>query len=76
MSRRGNCLDNAVAESIFQLLKRERIRRKGYLTRENAREDVFDYVKMFYNRKRKRGQTKLLPSVGFERKYFIMQEAV
>ena len=49
MSRRGNCHDNAVAESFFQLLKRERIRRKIYLTRDTARSDVFDYIEMFYN---------------------------
>ena len=53
MSRRGNCHDNAVAESFFQLLKRERIRRRTYLTREAARQDVFDYIEMFYNPKRK-----------------------
>lgn len=51
MSRRGNCHDNAVAESFFQLLKRERIRRKIYTTREEARQDVFDYIEMFYNPK-------------------------
>ena len=44
MSRRGNCYDNAVAESFFQLLKRERIRRKTYADREEARRDVFDYI--------------------------------
>jgi len=49
MSRRGNCHDNAVAESFFQLLKRERIRRRTYLTRDAARQDVFDYIEMFYN---------------------------
>ncbi len=54
MSRRGNCHDNAVAESFFQLLKRERIRRKTYGTREEARSDVFDYIEMFYNPKRNR----------------------
>ena len=47
MSRRGNCHDNAVAESFFQLLKRERIRRKIYLDREEARRDVFNYIEMF-----------------------------
>ena len=50
MSRRGNCHDNAVAESFFNLLKRERIRRKTYRTREDARQDVFDYIELFYNR--------------------------
>ncbi|SFJ42034.1 Integrase core domain-containing protein [Aquamicrobium aerolatum DSM 21857] len=48
MSRRGNCYDNAVAESFFNLLKRERIRRRTYRTREEARYDVFDYIEMFY----------------------------
>ena len=48
MSRRGNCHDNAVAESFFSLLKRERIRRCTYETREEARQDAFDYVEMFY----------------------------
>ena len=49
MSRRGNCHDNAVAESFFHLLKRERIRRRTYATRDAARRDVFDYIEMFYN---------------------------
>ena len=44
MSRRGNCHDNAVAESFFNLLKRERIRRRLYKTREQARQDIFDYI--------------------------------
>ena len=47
MSRRGNCHDNAVAESFFSSLKRERIRRRTYKTREEARQDVFDYIEMF-----------------------------
>lgn len=50
MSRRGNCHDNAVAESFFSSLKRERIRRRTYKTRDEARQDVFDYIEMFYNR--------------------------
>ncbi len=53
MSRRGNCHDNAVAESFFQLLKRERVKRKIYSTREEARMDIFEYIEMFYNVKRR-----------------------
>ena len=53
MSRRGNCYDNAVAESFFHLLKTERIRRKIYKTRKDARQDVFDYIELFYNPKRR-----------------------
>jgi len=44
MSRRGNCHDNAVEKSFFNLLKRERIRRRTYKTRAEARQDVFDYI--------------------------------
>ncbi len=47
MGRRGNCHDNAVAESFFNLLTRERIRRKTYKTRDEAKLDVFNYTEMF-----------------------------
>lgn len=66
MSRRGNCYDNAVAESFFQLLKRERIKRKIYKTRDEARSDIFDYIEMFYNTKRRHGYTQNLPPKVFE----------
>lgn len=67
MSRRGNCHGNAVAESFFQLLKRERIKRKIYLTRDAARSDVFDYIEMFYNSKRRHGSNGGVSPVEFER---------
>jgi putative transposase len=70
MSRRGNCHDNAVAESFFQLLKRERIRRKTYVTREQARQDVFDYIEMFYNPKRRHSNNDRLSPVNYEKQYF------
>jgi len=76
MSRRGNCHDNAVAESFFQLLKRERIRRKTYSTREEARSDVFDYIEMFYNPKRRHGSAMQLSPVEFEKRYFQSLESV
>ncbi|QNM61541.1 hypothetical protein XHV734_2787 [Xanthomonas hortorum pv. vitians] len=47
MSRRGNCHDNAPVESFFGLLKRERIRRRIYPTKNAARAEVFDYIEMF-----------------------------
>ena len=49
MSARGSCYDNAPVESFFSLLKRERIRRRTYGTREEAKADVFDYIERFYN---------------------------
>ncbi|PAV66075.1 hypothetical protein WR25_23540 [Diploscapter pachys] len=69
MSRRGNCHDNAVAESFFQLLKRERIRRKIYSTRQDARADVFDYIEMFYNPKRRHGFNNQLSPVEPQARY-------
>ncbi len=57
---------NAVAESFFNLLKRERIRRRTYKTREEARRDVFDYIEMFYNPKRKHARNGMLSPVEFE----------
>ena len=76
MSRRGNCHDNAVAESFFQLLKRERIRRKTYAGREEARQDVFDYIEMFYNPVRKHVRNGMLSPVEFERQQFLKAEGV
>lgn len=76
MSRRGNCYDNAVAESFFQLLKRERIRRRIYMNRDEARQDVFHYIEMFYNPKRRHGYTNDVSLVEFERQYFVRLETV
>lgn len=67
MSRRGNCHDNAVAKSLFNLLKRERIRRSVYRSRDEARQDVFDYIEMLYNPKRKHVRNGMLSPVEFER---------
>ena len=55
MSSSGNCYDNACVESFFGLLKRERVNRVRYRTRDQARADVFDYIEVFYNRKRRHG---------------------
>ena len=76
MSRRGNCHDNAVAESFFSSLKRERIRRRTYKTREEARQDVFDYVEMFYNPVRKQVRNRMLSPIEFERQQFLKAEGV
>ncbi|CAI2332525.1 hypothetical protein IFVP182_C260013 [Vibrio parahaemolyticus] len=69
MSRRGNCHDNAVAESFFQLLKRERIKRKVYSIREDARTDIFEYIEMFYNAKWRHGSNNQLSPVEYEKQY-------
>ncbi len=66
MTGGGHCYDNAVAESFFGLLKRERINRTRYRTREEARADVFDYIEVFYNRKRRHGYLGNISPVDFE----------
>ena len=53
MSRKGNCYDNAVAESFFRLLKTEWVNHHRYLSRSQATNSLFDYIEIFYNRKRR-----------------------
>ncbi|MFT5351519.1 MAG: putative transposase [Gammaproteobacteria bacterium] len=69
MSRRGNCHDDALAESFFQLLKRERIRRQTYVTRDAARSDVFDYIEVFYSNNRRHSANNQLSPVKDEERY-------
>ena len=75
MSRRGNCHENAVAESFFNLLQRECIRRRTYKTREDARRDIFDYIERFYNPKRKHARNGMLSLLEFERQQKMKQES-
>ena len=67
MSRRGNCWDNAVAESFFSSLKKERVRKRVYKTRDMARADVFDYIEGFYNRTRRHSHLDGISPEAFER---------
>jgi transposase InsO family protein len=53
MSRKGNCWDNACVESFFGTLKRELVYHRRYATREEARQDIFEYIEVFYNRQRR-----------------------
>lgn len=76
MSRKGNCHDNAVAESFFSLLKTERIKRKIYRTRDEARAEIFNYIEFFYNTKRRHGSNGGLPPIEYERLYLEKLSAV
>jgi len=67
MSRRGNCGDNAVAESFFSSLKKERVRKQIYKTRDLARADIFDYIETFYNRIRRHSHLGGVSPEAFER---------
>ncbi len=71
MSRRVNCLDNAVAESFFSTLKKLRIRRRIYATRDEARSDIFDFIELSTTQ---RGDTVNVGGVSprqFEADYFM-----
>ncbi len=67
MSRSGNVWDNAAMESFFSSLKTERIGKGVYLTRGQAKADVFDYVECFYNPTRRRSTLGYLSPIDFER---------
>lgn len=67
MSRRGNCWDNAVVESFFSSLKKERIKKRIYKTRDLARADIFDYIEAFYNRTRRHSHLGGISPEAFEK---------
>ncbi len=67
MSSTGNCYDNAIVESFFGILKRERVNRLRYRTREEARADLFEYIEIFYNRKRRHDYLGNISPDDFER---------
>lgn len=67
MSRRGNCYDNAVVESFFSSLKKERIRKRIYRSRAEARADIFDYIEVFYNKIRRHSHLNGMSPEAFER---------
>ena len=66
MSRKGNCLDNAVAESFFSTLKNELVYGEDFSTREQAKAAVFDYIEVFYNRQRRHQSLGYLSPNDFE----------
>ena len=66
MSRKGNCWDNAVAESFFHTLKTELINHESYQTRSAARLALFEYIEVFYNRQRRHSANGYLSPVNYE----------
>lgn len=67
MSRKGNCYDNAPMESFFGTLKSERVHHCRYQTRSAARQDIFHYIEVFYNRKRRHSALGYLSPAQFEK---------
>jgi putative transposase len=68
MSRKGDCWDNAVAESFFHTLKVELIHRHRFQTRDEAKRKIFEYVEAYYNRKRAHSTLGFLSPFEYERK--------
>lgn len=66
MSRLGNCYDNAVMESFFHSLKVEQVHNDDYRTKAQAKSAIFDYIEIFYNRKRKHSYLNYQSPVDFE----------
>ena len=75
MSRTGNCYDNAVAESFFATLKRELIERREWPTQQEVRAAVFEWVEVFYNRKRLHSTLGYLSPLDFERRQPLERSA-
>ena len=67
MSRRGNCYDNAVMESFFSTLKRERVHRRKYWNEEEVRQDLRQYIEVFYNRTRRHSALGDVSPADYER---------
>ena len=69
MSRKGNCYDNACAETFFSTIKCEMLFHKKYETREEARQDIFWYIEIFYNRKRRHQALGYMTPADFRKAY-------
>ena len=66
MGSRGDCFDNAVAESFFATLKKELIHRRSWPTKAELRTEVFDYIEVFYNRRRRHSTLGMLSPADYE----------
>lgn len=75
MSRKGNCWDNAVAESFFGSLKTEQVFFENYKSREEARRDIVDYIEMFYNSNRRHSYLGYLSPKKFEELWLLKKAA-
>ncbi|WP_419607940.1 IS3 family transposase, partial [Thiolapillus sp.] len=69
MSRKGNCWDNAVAESFFHTLKTELTHHCKFKTREEAKQEIFEYIEVFYNRIRLHSTNDYLSPVDYENRH-------
>ena len=73
MSRKGNCWDNAVTESFFGILKTELVHHERFRTRQEARDKLFDYIEVFYNRMRIHSTIDYFAPAEYEARYYQAQ---
>ena len=66
MSRKGNCYDNAVTESFFHTLKTELTFWRKYKNKDEARQDIFNYIETFYNRERRHSKLDYISPADYE----------
>ena len=75
MSRRGNCYDNAPMESFWGILKNELVHHRRYETREQARQEITEYIEIFYNRQRRQARLGYLSPAAFAQQCYRQQQA-
>jgi len=75
MSRKGKCYDNAPMESFWGTLKQELVYQKRYRTRQEAMQDITEYIEVFYNRQRRQAKLGYLSPVAYEQKFYAGQPA-
>lgn len=75
MSRKGNCYDNACAESFFSTLKNELVYLSKFKTRKEARQVIFEYIEVFYNRIRPHSRIGYISPVDYEKRLLIEMAA-
>ena len=75
MSRKGNCFDNAPMESFWGTLKQELVHHRRYRNRQEAIQDITEYIEVFYNRQRRQARLGFLSPVAYEQKFYARQLA-
>jgi putative transposase len=76
MGSKGDCFDNAVAESLFATLKRKLIHRRSWPTKAELRTEVFEYIEIFFNRRRRHSTLGFLSPTQFERNHDQQTEKI
>jgi putative transposase len=73
MSRKGNCWDNAPMESFWGTLKTELVHHRRFATRDQAKQEITEYIEIFYNRMRRQARLGFLSPAKFTHNYYAKQ---